>query len=158
MYIEKGLIRYSSHGEIQCDHMLKSTFFNAGNVTYPLCTFLFSRSSSPLLISCLLSSLYFSVTQLSVDVLKRTGLIWPFCNSAQCLKTIQRTQKKETQCETCLTLRHCHLFSSSWPPRGDAVFVGTLSGQGSPQGSPEVETDIIDLTSGQLPQRSPEGR
>lgn len=56
MYIEKGLIRYSSHGEIQCDHMLKSTFFNAGNVTLPPLHFPFLPFflSSPHLMSSLL--------------------------------------------------------------------------------------------------------
>lgn len=49
----------------------------------------------------------------------------------------------------------CPLLPDPW---GRRSIVWTLSGQGSPQGSPEVKTYIIDLTSGQPLWRSPEGR
>lgn len=50
MYIGKGLIRYSSHGEVQCYHMLKST---------SLMQVLFPRSPS-LFDSCLCASIWSS--------------------------------------------------------------------------------------------------
>lgn len=126
MYIEKGLIRYSSHGE---GHMIALSF-NAGNLP------------PPTLLLCGLPAPY-------VAPPPPAGQRPPQTTERPCLKTICHDHHRESGSSQrrVLVLITVTLYSSWAPP---TTFVWALSGQGSPQGSAEVRTDIIDLTSGQL--------
>lgn len=123
----------------------KEHFFNAGNIpssNLHLC--------SPPFLHLVPHHLHlYRSRQLSSDVWNTlTSAVW---------KRIPPLQKRGIQSKNVLLLITVTvtLLHDPW---GTHSIVWTLSGQGSPQGSPEVKTDIIDLTSGQLLWWSPEGR
>lgn len=115
MYIGIGLIRYSSHGEVQCDHMLKSTSLMQVIFLHPI----YISVLLPFFISCLTTSICISVDSWAVvfeNILRYLTILSCSTNLGGLKKNTTITGKRDPV-EECFTPRHCHLFSASWPLR-----------------------------------------
>lgn len=151
MYIGKGLIRYSSHGEVQCYHMLKST---------SLMQVLFPRSPS-LFDSCLCASIWSSAYRAMFE-----NITSPLCH-LHLIQSIGLSRKttipekkgggRDQICEM-LNFSSLSLVLCFMTPNGLSLVSRPAEVKGQDRGWPEVKTDITDPTSGQFLCWSPDRR
>lgn len=134
MYIGKGLIRYSSHGEVQCYHMLKST---------SLIQVMFPRSPS-LLDSCFPWIWLAPGTQAVFENITSPRCHIQLSHSAGLLSSTTITEKPiECAISSSLSLLHCFVT-----PDGLSLVSRPAEVARSRRRWAEVEADMTDPTSG----------